>query len=154
MTTQKSVKEPSYLEYKGTHKGIFAWILSTDHKRIALLYLYTMLAFFSIGAIMGLLMKFELLAPGKTIMDAQTYNAFFTVHGVIMIFVIVIPGLPAVFGNFFLPIMIGAKDVAFPPNKLIIMVYLYPWYNFSHHFFGCRRRCSRHRLDFLCALQL
>jgi cytochrome c oxidase subunit 1 len=119
MTTQKSVKEPSYLEYKGTHKGIFAWILSTDHKRIALLYLYTMLAFFSIGAIMGLLMKFELLAPGKTIMDAQTYNAFFTVHGVIMIFVIVIPGLPAVFGNFFLPIMIGAKDVAFPRINLL-----------------------------------
>jgi cytochrome c oxidase subunit 1 len=78
-----------------------------------------MLAFFSIGAIMGLLMKFELLAPGKTIMDAQTYNAFFTVHGVIMIFVIVIPGLPAVFGNFFLPIMIGAKDVAFPRINLL-----------------------------------
>jgi cytochrome c oxidase subunit I len=119
MSAQKSVKEPSYLEYQGKHKGIFAWILSTDHKRIALLYLYTMLVFFSTGAIMGLLMKFELLAPGKTIMDAQAYNAFFTIHGVIMIFVIVIPGLPAVFGNFFLPIMIGAKDVAFPRINLL-----------------------------------
>ncbi len=118
--------EPSYLEYKGKHKGIFAWILSTDHKRIGLLYLYTMLVFFSIAAILGLLMKFELLAPGKTIIEAQTYNAFFTVHGVIMIFVIVVPGLPAVFGNFFLPIMIGAKDVAFPRlNLLSWYVYIF-----------------------------
>lgn len=119
MTAKPVEKEPSYLEYKGKYKGIFAWILSTDHKRIGLLYLFTMLTFFSVGAILGLLMKFELLAPGKTIMEPQTYNAFFTVHGVIMIFVIVIPGLPAVFGNFFLPIMIGAKDVAFPRINLM-----------------------------------
>ena len=68
---------------------------------------------------MGLLMKFELIAPGKTIMDAQTYNAFFTLHGIIMIFAVVIPGLPAVLGNFLLPIMIGAKDVAFPRLNLL-----------------------------------
>jgi len=115
----KHASEPSYLEYKGKHKGILAWILSTDHKRIGLLYLYTIMSFFVVGATLGLLMKLELIAPGKTIMEAQMYNVTFTLHGIIMIFVIVIPGLPAVFGNFFLPIMIGAKDVAFPRLNLL-----------------------------------
>jgi cytochrome c oxidase subunit 1 len=111
--------EPSYLEYTGRYKGIFSWILSTDHKRIGMLYLFSILTFFATGATLGLLMKFELIAPGKTIMEAQTYNAFFTLHGIIMIFAVVIPGLPAVFGNFLLPIMIGAKDVAFPRLNLL-----------------------------------
>lgn len=112
-------KEPSYLEYKGKRKGIFAWIFSTDHKRIGLLYLYSIMVLFFVGAILGLLMKTELIAPGKTIMEADSYNAVFTLHGIIMIFLIVIPGLPAVFGNFFLPLMIGAKDVAFPRLNLL-----------------------------------
>lgn len=112
-------QEPSYLEYQGKYKGIFAWIFSTDHKRIGLLYLYTILAFFGIGLILGLLMKFELIAPGQTIMGPQTYNSVFTLHGVIMIFVVVIPGLPAVFGNFAMPIQIGAPDVAFPKLNLL-----------------------------------
>src|SRR5664280_373893 len=119
MSTQIGFEQPSYLEYKGKYKGIFSWILSTDHKRIAILYLFSLLSFFAIGATLGLLMKIELIAPGKTIMTAQTYNAFFTLHGIIMIFAVVIPGLPAVFGNFFLPIMIGAKDVAFPKLNLL-----------------------------------
>ncbi len=114
-----SKREPSFLEYQGKYKGIFAWIFSTDHKRIGLLYLYSIMTFFTVGAILGLLMKFELIAPGKTIMNAQTYNGIFTLHGITMIFLIVIPGLPAVFGNFFLPIMIGAKDVAFPRLNLL-----------------------------------
>ena len=83
------------------------------------MYLYLIMSFFIIGAVLGLLMKLELIAPGKTIMQAQTYNGFFTLHGIIMIFLIVIPGLPAVFGNFFLPILIGAKDVAFPRLNLL-----------------------------------
>jgi cytochrome c oxidase subunit 1 len=119
MSTQKVFEEPSYLDYKGKYKGIFSWILSTDHKRIALLYLFSLMTFFVVGATLGLLMKLELIAPGKTIMTAQTYNAFFTLHGIIMIFAVVIPGLPAVFGNFLLPIMIGAKDVAFPRLNLL-----------------------------------
>jgi cytochrome c oxidase subunit I len=109
----------SYLEYQGKYKGFLGWIFSTDHKRIALLYLYTIVSFFIVGATLGLLMKLELIAPGKTIMDAQTYNAFFTLHGITMIFLVVIPGIPAIFGNFFLPIMIGAKDVAFPRLNLL-----------------------------------
>ena len=111
--------EANYLKYKGKYKGLLGWILSTDHKRIGLLYLFSIATMFTIGALLGLAMKFELLAPGKTIMDAQTYNATFTVHGVIMIFMIVVPGLPAVFGNLMLPIMIGAKDVAFPKLNLL-----------------------------------
>jgi cytochrome c oxidase subunit 1 len=78
-----------------------------------------MLLLFSLGVVLGLLMKIELIAPGKTIFGAQTYNSFFTLHGITMIFLIVVPGLPAVFGNFFLPIMIGAKDVAFPKLNLL-----------------------------------
>jgi cytochrome c oxidase subunit I len=114
-----SQKYISYLEHQGKYKGILGWILSTDHKRIGLLYLYSIMSFFIVGAVLGLLMKLELIAPGKTIMDAQTYNAFFTLHGITMIFLVVIPGIPAIFGNFFLPIMIGAKDVAFPRLNLL-----------------------------------
>jgi cytochrome c oxidase subunit 1 len=110
---------PNYLEYKGKFKGIFAWIFSTDHKRIGLLYLYTIMGFFVVGAILGLLMKFELIAPGKTIMEAKSYNAVFTLHGITMIFLIVIPGIPAILGNFLLPIMIGAKDVFYPKLNLL-----------------------------------
>lgn len=104
----------SYLDHQGKYKGIFAWIFATDHKRIGLLYMYAIMSFFFIGAFLGLLMKIEMLAPGETIMKPQTYNGVFTLHGILMIFMVVIPGLSAVFGNFFLPIMIGAKDVAFP----------------------------------------
>jgi cytochrome c oxidase subunit 1 len=108
-----------FYNYQGKYKGILAWILSVDHKRIGLLYLYSMMTFFSIGVLIGLLMRLELIAPGMDIVDAQTYNAFFTLHGMIMIFLFIIPGLPAVFGNFFLPIMIGASDVAFPRLNLL-----------------------------------
>lgn len=110
---------PNYLEYKGKYKGLLGWIFSTDHKRIGLLYLYSIMTFFIIGAILGLLMKFELIAPGKTIMEAKSYNAVFTLHGITMIFLIVVPGIPAIFGNFFLPILIGAKDVFYPRLNLL-----------------------------------
>ncbi len=92
--------EPSYLEYKGKHTGLLGWILSTDHKRIGVLYLISLSVFFLVGVTFGFLMRLELIAPGRTIMDPQTYNSIFTLHGVIMIFLFVIPGVPAVFGNF------------------------------------------------------
>ncbi|MFA6598238.1 MAG: cbb3-type cytochrome c oxidase subunit I [Ignavibacteriaceae bacterium] len=116
---QSDVNSVGYLDYKGKHSGILAWILSTDHKRIGLLYLMSTLSFFAVGVTFGFLMRLELIAPGRTIMDAQTYNSIFTLHGIIMIFLFIIPGLPAVFGNFFLPILIGAKDVAFPRLNLL-----------------------------------
>ncbi len=118
-------KEPSYLEYKGRGRGLKSWITSTDHKRIGILYLVSLLIFYAAGVTFGFLMRLELIAPGRTIMDAQTYNQIFTLHGVIMIFLFVIPGIPAVFGNFFLPILIGAKDVAFPRINLL------SWYLFA-----------------------
>lgn len=124
MSTEATTHPPyvSFRDVETKYKGIFSWILSTDHKRIAFLYMYSMATFFIVGMLLGLAMKMELIAPGKTVMTAETYNAFFTLHGIIMIFLIVIPGLPAVFGNFFLPIMIGAKDVAFPRLNL------FSWY--------------------------
>jgi len=99
-------------------RGIFSWLLSTDHKRIGMLYLCCILLMFAVGVILGLLMRLELIAPGRDIMDAQTYNAMFTLHGVVMIFLFVIPGIPAAFGNILLPLMIGAEDVSFPRLNL------------------------------------
>jgi cytochrome c oxidase subunit 1 len=101
------------------YPGIFAWIFSTDHKRIGILYLVSTLTFFLVGMTLGFLMRLELIAPGKQFFEAQTYNALFTLHGVIMIFLFVIPGLAASFGNFFLPLQIGARDVAFPRLNLL-----------------------------------
>lgn len=108
----------SYLQYKGKYTGLWSWLLTTDHKKIGLMYLYVVIVFFFAAAFLGLLMRIELIAPGPTIMGPQTYNGLFTVHGIIMIFVIVIPGLTVIFGNFFLPILIGARDVAFPRLNL------------------------------------
>jgi len=109
----------NYLEETGGRKGIFKWIFSTDHKRIGLLYLYSISSFFIIGVILGLLMRLELMQPGQQFVKPSTYNSLFTLHGVIMIFLFIIPGIPAVFGNFILPIIIGAKDVAFPRVNLL-----------------------------------
>jgi cytochrome c oxidase subunit I len=109
----------SFYESKGRFHGLLGWIFSTDHKRIGLLYLLAILFFFLTGVSLGFLMRLELIAPGPTIMRPQTYNAIFTLHGVIMIFLFVIPGIPAIFGNFFMPIQIGARDVAFPRINLL-----------------------------------
>ncbi|MSM39625.1 MAG: cytochrome c oxidase subunit I [Geobacter sp.] len=99
-------------------RGIAAWIFSTDHKRIGLLYLFSVLAVFLAAATLGILLRLELIAPGRTIMGPQTYNAVFTVHGVMMIFLFIIPGFPGAFGNLIMPIQIGARDVAFPRLNL------------------------------------
>lgn len=118
-TNEINTNDVSYLKYEGKYKGLKGWLLTTDHKRIGIMYLVVMLTFFLIAMTIGVLMRLELLTPGRTIMNPQTYNAFFTLHGVIMIFLFIIPGIPAVFGNFFLPIMLGAKDVSFPRLNLI-----------------------------------
>jgi cytochrome c oxidase subunit 1 len=82
------------------------------------MYLVSVLAFFLVGLTLAFLMRLEMLTTGPTIVDAQTYNSFFTLHGLIMVFLFIIPGIPAVFGNFFLPMQIGAEDVAFPRLNL------------------------------------
>jgi cytochrome c oxidase subunit 1 len=109
---------------EGGRRGILGWILSTDHKRIGILYLASMVFLFFVAVTIGVLMRIEQLTIDPPLFSAQAYNAFFTLHGVIMIFMFVLPGLAAVFGNFFLPIMIGAKDVAFPRLNLL------SWYFF------------------------
>ncbi|HPR64487.1 MAG TPA: cbb3-type cytochrome c oxidase subunit I [Thermoanaerobaculia bacterium] len=106
----------NYLNWK---KGIASWIFSTDHKRIGMLYLMAIVSFFFVGVTLGFFMRIEQMTMGKTLMSAQTYNALFTLHGVIMIFLFIIPGIPAILGNFFLPILIGARDVAFPRLNLL-----------------------------------
>lgn len=108
-----------FFERAGKYSGLPGWIFSTDHKRIGLLYMYSILTMFLAGVALGLLIRLELMAPGQTIMSAQRYNEVFTLHGVIMIFLFIIPGIPAIFGNFFLPIQIGANDVAFPRLNLL-----------------------------------
>jgi cytochrome c oxidase subunit 1 len=114
----------SFYHEQGKYKGILGWLMSTDHKRIGIMYGLALFSFFSIGVTAGLLMRLSLIAPGK-ILTAQTYNEVFTIHGIIMIFLFVIPGVPVVFGNFFLPLLIGARDVAFPRiNRLALWLYL------------------------------
>lgn len=114
-----ALAEPDFYHAPGARRGILGWILSTDHKRIGLLYFVTMGFFFTVAMTFGFLMRLEMLTPGKTIMEPQTYNTLFTLHGIVMIFLFIIPGLPAVFGNFMLPLMIGAKDVFFPRLNLL-----------------------------------
>lgn len=109
------LKEKNFYEHS---KGLFSWIFTLDHKRIALLYLYAIIGFFVVGMSLGFLMRLELFAPGGQIMDPKTYNQVFTFHGVIMIFLVIIPSIPAVFGNFMLPIMLGTDDVALPKLNL------------------------------------
>ncbi len=105
--------------YFQEEKGLFSWIFTKDHKRIALLYFYSIMGFFTVGVLLGFLMRLELFAPGKQVMEAHQYNQFFTLHGVIMIFLVIIPSIPAVFGNFILPLMLGTDDVAFPRVNLL-----------------------------------
>ena len=105
--------------YLNEKKGLLSWLLTLDHKRIGVLYLVSVLTFFFIGGVFALLLRLELFTVGKTIMEADTYNQFMTLHGVMMVFMVIIPGVPAIFGNFFLPLQIGAKDVAFPRLNLM-----------------------------------
>ncbi len=104
----------------GHHENkLLQWIFSIDHKRIALLYLLVMMIFFIIAMSVALTMRLELFYPGEQILSPDQYNQAFTLHGTIMIFLFVIPGIPAVFGNFLLPLLIGARDVSFPRLNLL-----------------------------------
>ncbi len=110
--------------YLNAGYGIKSWLLTVDHKRIALLYLMSITFFFFIGGLRALLIRLELLTPAGDLVQADTYNKLFTMHGQVMIFFFLIPGVPAVLGNFLIPIMIGAKDLAFPRINLL------SWYLF------------------------
>jgi len=108
-----------------THEyGVKSWLLTQDHKRIALLYLAAISFFFFLGGVFATVIRLELLTPPGDLVSSQTYNKLFTLHGVIMIFLFMIPSIPATLGNFLVPMMIGCKDLAFPKINLL------SWYIF------------------------
>ena len=107
--------QPNYLSEP---KGIKSWLLTIDHKRIGIMYLAAIFFFFFLGGFFALLVRLELLTPGSDFFSKDTYNVFFTLHGIIMVFLFIIPSIPAALGNFVLPLMLGAKDVAFPRLNL------------------------------------
>ena len=111
-------------DYLNKEYGVASWLLTTDHKRIALLYLISITFFFFIGGFFALLIRLELLTPAGDLVQADTYNKLFTMHGQVMVFFFLIPSIPAVLGNFLIPMMIGAKDLAFPRINLL------SWYIF------------------------
>lgn len=115
-----SPPEPEVDNYLTYTRGFRSWALTLDHKRIGIMYLVSVLGSFLVGGIFALLVRTELLTPGATIpgVDENLYNQFFTLHGAIMVFLVIIPSIPAALGNFVLPIMLGAKDVAFPRLNL------------------------------------
>jgi len=101
-----------------------SWLLTKDHKRIAIMYLITISLFFMAGGLFASAIRLELLTPASDLLQTATYNRVFTAHGVLMIFFFLIPAIPAVLGNFLLPIMIGAKDLALPRVNLLSL-YIY-----------------------------
>ncbi|MCX6616328.1 MAG: cytochrome c oxidase subunit I [Acidobacteria bacterium] len=107
------------VNYLNASFGLRSWLLTIDHKRIALLYLVTITLFFFVGGVFALLIRLELLTPRGDLFTAETYNKLFTMHGLIMIFFFLIPAVPAVLGNFLVPLMIGARDLAFPRINLL-----------------------------------
>jgi len=105
--------------YLNRGKGVLSWLLTKDHKRIAVLYLISITLMSMVGGIFAALVRLELLTPGGDLLSSESYNRSFTMHGVVMVFFILIPATPAVLGNFLLPIMIGARDLALPRINLL-----------------------------------
>ncbi|MEO0149847.1 MAG: cbb3-type cytochrome c oxidase subunit I, partial [candidate division WOR-3 bacterium] len=105
----------SYLDAK----GLKSWLFTLDHKRIGLMYMFTSLIFLLVGGLFAIIFRTELLFPGKQFLSPEAHNILFTLHGAILIFLVIIPIIPSGLGNFFLPIMIGARDVAFPRINLL-----------------------------------
>src|SRR5437763_9944466 len=124
LTSHSSPLTPIPRTYLNERTTIRSWLLTTDHKRIALLYMVSITIFFFIGGAAATMMRLELLTPQGDLVTSATYNKLFTVHGVLMVWFFLIPSIPAVLGNFVLPMMIGARDVAFPKLNL------FSWYLF------------------------
>ena len=105
--------------YLNCDYSVRSWLLTTDHKRIAILYLLSISVFFGLGGALAGLLRLELLTPHGDLVQAETYNKLFTMHGITMIFFFLLPSIPAVLGNFLVPMMIGARDLAFPKINLL-----------------------------------
>ncbi len=109
---------PEIENYLNCAHGFWSWAATRDHKRIGMMYLVSVLTSFLLGGLLALLIRMELWTPERTVMDHDTYNHTFTLHGAVMTFLFIIPSIPAALGNFILPVMLGAKDVAFPKINL------------------------------------
>src|SRR5271169_6111286 len=120
-TAVQTVERENYLN---ANYGIKSWLLTTDHKRIAILYLISITVMFWMGWFFAMLIRLELLTPAGDLVSSDTYNKLFTMHSIIMVFFFLIPSVPAVLGNFLIPLMVGAKDLAFPRVNLLSW-YLY-----------------------------
>src|ERR1700724_2974811 len=105
--------------YLNADYGWRSWLFTLDHKRIALLYLVSVTFFFVIGGSFAVLMRIHLVEPQGALVQPETYNKLFTLHGIVMIFFFLIPSIPAVLGNFLVPLMVGARDLAFPKLNLL-----------------------------------
>jgi cytochrome c oxidase subunit 1 len=107
------------VDYLNVNYGVRSWLLTTDHKRIGLLYLASITLMFVLGGLFAVMIRLELLTPQGDFVQADTYNKLFTMHGIVMVFFFLIPSIPAVLGNFLIPLMIGARDLAFPRLNLL-----------------------------------
>src|SRR6516164_7257145 len=110
---------PRPKNYLNAAFGLKSWFLTTDHKRIAILYLITLTLMFFVGGAAATLIRLNLLTPYGQLLQADTYNKMFTAHGIIMVWFFLVPVVPTVLGNFFVPMMIGARDLAFPKINLL-----------------------------------
>src|SRR5947209_17956720 len=116
--------KPQPTNYLTASYGVRSWLLTVDHKRIGILYMISITLFFFVGGAAATLVRLELMTPAGDVVQPETYNKLFTLHGVVMIFFFLIPSIPTVMGNFLVPIMIGARDLAFPKINLL------SWYIF------------------------
>ena len=127
-TSTAQIELPTTIEaeenYLTAGHTVASWLLTTDHKRIGILYLFSILVFFTIAAVAAALMRMELITPQGDLVSSETYNKLFTIHGVLMVWFFLIPSIPTVLGNFVIPMIIGARDVAFPKLNLL------SWYLF------------------------
>ena len=115
----QEIPAESRVNYLNASYGIKSWLLTTDHKRIALLYLGSITLMFFVGGFFAVLMRLHLIEPQGALVEPETYNKLFTMHGVIMVFFFLVPSIPATLGNFLVPMMIGARDLAFPRLNLL-----------------------------------
>jgi cytochrome c oxidase subunit 1 len=113
------------LHYLNTDYGILSWLLTRDHKRIGILYLISVTLFFALGGLMAVFIRLELATPAGDVVTTDVYNRLFTMHGILMTFFFLIPAIPSTLGNFLIPLMVGARDLAFPRLNLA------SWYVFN-----------------------
>ena len=117
--TSEDAPDAPRVNYLNNGYGLKSWLLTKDHKRIAVLYIISISIFFALGGLFASLVRFELMTPEGDLMSSDTYNKVFSMHGIIMVFFFLVPSIPATLGNFLVPIMVGAKDLAFPRINLL-----------------------------------